>query len=83
IKPKQILTFEELADVARKLTKRDKDGKVVRYGIALADYGWFLEQLSYNNGFYYCNNENGRKGRATEVDLDNPAIQKYFQWFLD
>ncbi|QWK21013.1 ABC transporter substrate-binding protein [Thermus antranikianii] len=83
IKPKQILTFEELADVARKLTKRDKDGKVVRYGIALADYGWFLEQLSYNNGFYYCNNENGRKGRATEVNLDNPAIQKYFQWFLD
>lgn len=83
LKPKQEWTFEELAQAARKLTKRDKDGKVVRYGIALADYGWFLEQLSYNNGFYYCNNENGRKARATEVLMDNPAVQRYFQWFLD
>jgi sn-glycerol 3-phosphate transport system substrate-binding protein len=83
IKPKQEWTFEELAQVARKLTKRDKEGKVIRYGIALADYGWFLEQVSYNNGFYYCNNENGRKARATEVLLDNPAVQRYFQWFLD
>jgi len=83
IKPKQEWTFEELAEVARKLTKRDASGKVVRHGIALADYGWFLEQLSYNNGFYYCNNENGRKAPATETNLDNPAIQKYFQWFLD
>ncbi|WP_240695255.1 ABC transporter substrate-binding protein [Thermus caldilimi] len=82
IKPKQEWTFEELADVARKLTKRDASGKVVRYGIALADYGWFLEQISYNNGFYYCNNENGRKAPATEVNLDNPAVEKYFNWFL-
>jgi sn-glycerol 3-phosphate transport system substrate-binding protein len=83
IKPKQEWTFEELADAARKLTKRDASGKVVRHGIALANISWFLEQLSYNNGFYFCNNENGRKARATEVNLDNPAIQKYFQWFLD
>lgn len=82
IKPKQEWTFEELADAARKLTKRDASGKVVRHGIALADYGWFLEQISYNNGFYYCNNENGRKAPATEVNLDNPAVEKYFNWFL-
>ncbi|GGN04877.1 ABC transporter substrate-binding protein [Thermus composti] len=81
--PKQEWTFEELAEAARKLTKRDASGKVVRYGIALADYGWFLEQVSYNNGFYYCNNENGRRAPATEVNLDNPAVQRYFQWFLD
>ncbi|RTH33826.1 ABC transporter substrate-binding protein, partial [Thermus scotoductus] len=54
-----------------------------RHGIALADYAWFLGQRSYRNGFDNCNTEDGRKGRATEGNLDNPAIQKYLEGDLE
>jgi sn-glycerol 3-phosphate transport system substrate-binding protein len=55
-------TWAELADAARKLTKRDGD-KVERYGFTMPagyDYlGWLMEALTLSNGGRYFNEEYG------------------------
>lgn len=76
-------TFEEFVDVARKLTRKDADGKVTVYGASIRVYGWFIEQLIYNQGGYVVNNENGRKARATAVEYNGPAGLKSVKWIVD
>lgn len=66
-------TLAELEQAARKLTIKDASGKTIRYGITAAIDSWYVEQISYNSGQYFCNNENGRAGRATAMTFDNPA----------
>ncbi|TAJ37201.1 MAG: ABC transporter substrate-binding protein [Reyranella sp.] len=55
-------TWAELADAAKKLTKRDGD-KVERYGFTMPagyDYlGWLMEALTLSNGGRYFNEEYG------------------------
>ncbi len=55
-------TWAELADAAKKLTKRDGD-KVERYGFIMPagyDYlGWLMEALTLSNGGRYFNEEYG------------------------
>lgn len=66
-------TIADLEAAARKLTVKDASGKTLRYGITAAIDSWYIEQISYNSGEYFCNNENGRKARSTAVSFDNPA----------
>jgi len=59
-------TFEELKEYARKLTIRNEDGDVERYGFTLGIVGWFVEQMTANQDALLVNNNNGRgEGRAT------------------
>ncbi len=74
-------TLADLEAAARKLTIKDDSGKTTRYGIAIAIDSWFVEQFSYNSGEYFCNNENGRKARATEVNFTNPADVAFVDWW--
>ena len=65
-------TWAELADTAKKLTKRDGD-KVERHGFMMPagyDYlGWLMEALSMSNGGRYFNEEYGG-----EVYYDQPSM---------
>ena len=76
-------TFEEFATAARKLTKKDADGKVVQYGASIRVYGWFIEQLIYNQGGYVVNGENGRAKRATAVEFNGAAGQRAVKWIVE
>jgi len=65
-------TWQELADAARKLTKRDGD-RVTRWGIMMPsnyDYGgWILQALTLSNGGRWYNEEYGG-----EVYYDTPTL---------
>jgi len=70
-------TFEEVKEVAKKLTK---DGK---YGASFAIYGWFMEQFFANQGADLVNNGNGRTQPATESLLNSEAGVKTLTWLKD
>lgn len=76
-------TFEEFVEYARKLTKKDASGNVIQYGASIRVYGWFIEQLIYNQGGYVVNNENGRTKRATAVEYNGPAGVRAVKWIVD
>jgi len=71
-------TFEEFADYAKKLTK--KNGNDTRYGASIAWYGWFFEQLLAVQGVHYVDNDNGRKAKATKAIIDSKEGQKITDW---
>ncbi|MFD8600203.1 ABC transporter substrate-binding protein [Kitasatospora sp. NPDC059646] len=76
-------TLAELGDTAKKLTKKDADGKTVRYGFGAAIYGWFVEQLLAENGALYCDSDNGRSGKAGKAAFDSAKGAEIVQWWAD
>ncbi|MDM7324722.1 MAG: ABC transporter substrate-binding protein [Thermus sp.] len=74
-------SLKELEEAARKLTKKDAQGRTVRYGLSIPIDSWFVEQISYNSGHHFCNNENGRKARATAVSFNNPAAVAFLDMY--
>lgn len=66
-------SLADLEAAARKLTVRDASGRTTRHGLTMPICSWFVEQFTYNSGQFFCNNENGRRARATEVTFNNPA----------
>jgi sn-glycerol 3-phosphate transport system substrate-binding protein len=73
-------TLDEIKEASQKL----KDAGVAKQaGFALKMDAWYLEQLLAKEGKPYVNNDNGRKGRATEVVFDGKAGQEIFTWFAD
>jgi len=75
--------LDELKEIAAKFVKRDSHGNLMRTGLALDINSWYLEVVMAEHGDLYVNNENGRKGRATEVEWDGPTGQAFFQWWRD
>ncbi|WP_159941877.1 MULTISPECIES: ABC transporter substrate-binding protein [unclassified Nocardiopsis] len=71
----------EIREAAERLTVRDDDGTVVQYGFGAAVYGWFVEQFMARAGVPYCDNANGRSGRATEVLFDDPKVVELVEWW--
>ncbi|MFB6365022.1 ABC transporter substrate-binding protein [Paenibacillus elgii] len=69
------VTYEEIAEAAKKLTK---DGKA---GASFAIYGWFMEQFFANQGAELLNNGNGRTGPATESMLGSDAGINTMTWW--
>lgn len=51
--------------------------------ITWPNHGWFLEQALGQAGADLANNDNGRSGRATEVELNSEAAIDYVQWWSD
>ncbi len=70
-------SFEELKEYARKLTIKDADGNVERYGFTLGIVGWFIEQIVANQDAVLVNNENGRTGRATKALVNEKAAVRF------
>ena len=71
----------EIREAAEQLTVTDDDGTVVQYGFGAAVYGWFIEQFMARAATPYCDNSNGRDGRATEVLFDGPEIVELVEWW--
>lgn len=62
--------FDEVMEMAEKLVVKGDDGKVVRYGYGMGNYGWFFEQWMGKMGLHYVDNGNGREAPATKVVFD-------------
>lgn len=79
IEQRPLYNLAQLEDTIKRLTIKDAAGKTTRYGITWHADSWFVEQFGYNSGQYYCNNENGRKARATETNFNNPAAVAFLE----
>ena len=75
------VTFTEIADAAKKLTKKDASGATVRYGFGPSIYGWLFEQLMATSGGLYADNGNGRDNRATKVVYNNAQGKAILDWW--
>src|SRR5713101_9602593 len=75
------VTFSEITDAAKKLTKKDASGATVRYGFGPSIYGWFFEQLLATSGSLYADNGNGRDNRATKVVYNSAAGKAILDWW--
>jgi sn-glycerol 3-phosphate transport system substrate-binding protein len=75
------VTFTEITEAAKKLTKKDASGQTVRYGFGPSIYGWFFEQLLATSGSLYADNGNGRDDRATKLVFNNAAGKAILDWW--
>lgn len=75
------VTFTEITEAAKKLTKKDASGATVRYGFGPSIYGWLFEQLMATSGALYADNGNGRDDRATKVVYNSPAGKAILDWW--
>lgn len=74
--------YSEYAEYSKKLTKKNSNGSIERYGSAMIMYGWFIEQFLANDNKLYVNKENGRMGETpTEVtyEKDLPQILEWLR----
>ncbi|GAB3450645.1 ABC transporter substrate-binding protein [Phycicoccus ginsengisoli] len=71
--------LDEIRAAAEKLSK--KKGGPADYGFGAAIYGWLLEQFMATSGQEYCNNGNGRNGRATSVNLASDTDVAVVSWW--
>jgi sn-glycerol 3-phosphate transport system substrate-binding protein len=77
---KKIWTYDELLDAAKKLTKKDASGKVVRSGVVFTLYSWIFEQEQATQGALFADPNNGRETRATKVAFNNDAGVKWLNF---
>jgi sn-glycerol 3-phosphate transport system substrate-binding protein len=70
---KRVWTYDEVAAAAKKLVKKDGDGKVVRHGIGFTLYSWILEQELATQGALFADPGNGRQTRARKLVFDSKA----------
>jgi len=75
--------LNEVMEASRLMVKRDSHGNVMRAGFALDVAAWYTEVALAEHGDVYLNNENGRAGRATQVEFNGPTGQALFQWWHD
>src|SRR5713226_1796772 len=75
------VTFTEVADAAKKLTKKDSAGATVRYGFGPSIYGWLFEQLMATSAAPYADNGNGRDNRATKVLWNSAQGKAILDWW--
>ena len=76
-------TYADVLDYAKKLTKKDANGKVTVAGYGIAIYGWIFEQLLATSGGMYLNNDNGRSARATAATFNSPEGIAAVQFWKD
>lgn len=72
-------TLDELKAAAQKIVASG----AVKYGMALKQDPWYLEEWTAMGGQLYADNDNGRHGRASKVLFDGPQGQAIFQWLSD
>jgi sn-glycerol 3-phosphate transport system substrate-binding protein len=75
------VTFTEVADAAKKLTKKDASGATTRYGFGPSIYGWLFEQLMATSAAPYADNGNGRDNRATKVLWNSAQGKAILDWW--
>ncbi|AUI35167.1 MULTISPECIES: ABC transporter substrate-binding protein [Geobacillus] len=76
------LTYSELKEAAKKLTKK-KGKETERYGFSILNYGWFFEEMVAVQGGLYVNNDNGRNGDATKAVFNGTEGKRVFELIRD
>jgi sn-glycerol 3-phosphate transport system substrate-binding protein len=76
------MTYSELMDAAKKLTKSE-GGTTSQYGFSILNYGWFFEEMLAAQGGHYVDNENGRNGNATEATFNDEMGLNVFNLIND
>ncbi len=69
-------TLDELRQDAQQIVSSGAD----KYGIALKNDPWHLEEWSAMAGALYANNGNGRDKRATAVEFGGATGQQIYSW---
>ena len=73
-------TWAELADAAKKLTKKDASGKTTQYGVQIPSSGfpyWLFQGLAIQNGVAMANDA------GSAVKYDDPAVVEALQYWVD
>lgn len=75
-------TVDGILEIADKLTIKNEDGSIKRYGFLFSNYGWFFEQWVGKMGKEYVNNGNGRESYATSVMFgeNGAALDIFKMW---
>ena len=71
-------TIAEMAEMAKKLLKKDSSGKITQYAITLGLQNTYINHWIGGQGEYSFigNNEGGHTGRMTEVTFDKDGTMK-------
>ncbi|WP_339198448.1 ABC transporter substrate-binding protein [Aeribacillus sp. FSL k6-2211] len=72
------MTYSELKDAAKKLTKGQE-----RYGFSILNYGWFFEELLAVQGGHFVDQENGREGNAQKAVFNSEEGLRVFELIAD
>ena len=73
-------SWADMAEMAKKLTKKDASGKVTQYGIQIPSSGfpyWLFQALAFQNGVVMANDA----GNA--VRFDDPKVVEALQYWID
>ena len=73
-------TWQEMADFAQKLTKRDASGNVTQWGVQIPSSGfpyWLFQGLAIENGVNLMN------AAGTQVYYDKPEVIGALQYWVD
>jgi len=74
-------TYDEVIAAARKLTKKDASGKIIRSGVDFTLYGWILEQEMATQNAVYLDPDNGRGAqRGTKLVFNSEAGQNWLNF---
>ena len=64
-------TFQEIVDLAPKLTKKDSSGNTTQNAIGMYVYGWWMDESLNKMGLPSFDNGNGREKAPTKVMFDS------------
>ncbi len=73
-------TWAEMADYAKKLTKKDASGKTAQYGVQIPSSGfpyWLFQALAIENDAVLANDA------GTAVKFDDPKVVEALQYWVD
>jgi len=70
-------TFEDILRIGHKVM----DAGLAEAGITWPMHFWFFEETMAELGVDFVNNDNGRSGYATEINLLDPAAIKIMEWW--
>jgi sn-glycerol 3-phosphate transport system substrate-binding protein len=77
---KHFWTYAEIADAAKKLTKKGADGKTTQYGITIYPESWYFEQMHAAHDVLYGEPANGRTDRMTKYTYNSDIAVDYLNW---
>lgn len=77
---KKVWTYDEVLDAAKKTTKKDASGKVVRYGIGFTLYSWILEEELATQAALFSDPNNGRETRSRKLTFNNQAAVNWLNF---
>jgi sn-glycerol 3-phosphate transport system substrate-binding protein len=77
---KRIWSYDEVTAAARKLVKKEADGKIIRHGIGFTLYSWILEEELATQGALFADPANGRQSRAQKLVFNSAAGEKWLDF---